>query len=665
LANTSKTVSLKNSKGTVIDEVTYPNATAAKSYERLPDGMWHNSTDPRGGTPGSKNSGGTTVPPDPDPIDDSQPGDVIINEIMANPTGLTQLSETEYVEFYNASGSDIYLKNWTFVYDGSETELPDTVLKPGQYAVIYRSGRNITAESSALLLPLDKFPSALANTSKTVALRNSKGTVIDEVTYPNATAAKSYERLPDGAWHNSTDPRGGTPGGKNSEETTLPPDPDPTDNSQPGDVIINEIMANPVGLTQLPETEYVEFFNASGSDIYLKNWAFVYDGTEISLPDTVLKSGQYALIYRSGRNIVAENSALLLPLDKFPSALANTGRTVALQYSKGLVIDEVTYPPATAAKSYERLPDGAWHNSTDPRGGTPGGKNSEETAEPPTPGETSFVEPLEIIINEILANPYTGGSEYIELYNRSDKPLSVSGLAIALRDAEGNLRTHYPLKSISATIEAGGYIVLTENKEGVLNFYPSVSSESVYVVNLPILNNEGSDIVLFRTGDNVVIDEVHYSSDWHNGAIKEQKGVSLERIHSDGDSNDKNNWISAIFEAGYGTPGYKNSQDGAETVAGKLSIEAPEYMDGFDYYLLKYQTDKTGYHCRAEVYSTSGKKVAEITNNQLVALESELKWDGKGLDGNRLIKGVYVFYAELFNPQTGEHKAFKRAFLVK
>jgi hypothetical protein len=589
---------------------------------------------------------------------------------MANPAGLTELPETEYVEIYNASSSDLSLNGWTFVYDGSSSSLPDFTIKAGQYAVLFRAGRDIHVDDGGIAVAAEKFPSALANTSKTVAIKNSKGTVIDEVTYPQATAAKSYERLTGSSWHLSTDTRGGTPGSVNSKENdpNLPP-PDITDSSQPGDVIINEVMANPAGLTELPETEYVEIYNASSSDLSLNGWTFVYDGSSSSLPDFMIKAGQYAVLFRAGRDIHVDDGGIAVAAEKFPSALANTSKTVAIKNSKGTVIDEITYPQATAAKSYERLTGFSWHLSTDTRGGTPGSVNSKENdPNPPSPPPVDAalpVEPLDIIINEILANPYTGGSEYIELYNRSYRDLTIDGLAIAFRNTEGNLRTHYLLKSITDTIRPNGYLVITKSREGVLNFYPQSPPESVHEVNLPTLNNEGSDIVLFRAKDIVVIDEVNYSSDWHDGSIKNQKGVSLERISPDAGSNDGFNWSSAVAEVGYGTPGYKNSQNRPESTSDKIFVNSPEYVFGFDYYEIKYKTDKQGYECRMDIYTTSGMKVAEIANNQLLTLEGVLRWEGKDRDGRRLSPGIYVFYVEMYNHQTGNRKVFKKAFLVR
>jgi hypothetical protein len=442
-----------------------------------------------------------------------------------------------------------------------------------------------------------------------------------------------------------------------------------------GDIIISEVMADPVDLTALPETEYVEIYNASGRDLSLSGWVFLYDSKETVLPETVLPKGSYAVLYRSGRDIIVAEGGLSLALEKFPSALANDGKTIGLKNPAGILIDEVTYPKATRGKSYERGDDGTWNVCTDERGCTPGEANSPAppsdpgTDPDPNPGTQepdggTIVEPLEIIINEILPDPFAGGSEYIELYNRSEHSLSLSGLAIAVRKADGTLSTRYPLNIISGVLLPKGYVVLTKLYDGVADFYSTSSPEDIYEIKLPILNNDGAAIVLFRMSDEVIIDEVAYTAEWHDASIKDKKGVSLERIHPDEESQDASNWTSAAAEVGYGTPGQKNSQykngDSDKTVY----ISPPEYHPGFDYYSLTYHTDKPGYRCRVEIYATSGKKMAEISNNQLIVQEGELRWDGRGTDNNRLLPGIYVFYAELYHAD-GNHHKFKKAILVK
>jgi hypothetical protein len=332
--------------------MTYPKAKSGKSYERAEDGTWHESTDEKGGTPGAVNSSSTSSgngsdpDPNPDPnlpVDNSKPGDILLTEVMADPNGLTAFPQTEYVEIYNASSGDISLKGWVFIYMATETALPDVVLSADGYAVLYRSGREITVASDALSLDIDKFPSALANDGRIIGIKNSKGEYIDEMTYPKAKPGKSYERAEDGTWHESTDEKGGTPGAANSPST---PQGNSSDNSKPGDVLLTEVMADPNGLTALPQTEYVEIYNASGDDISLNGWFFVYMTTETALPNVVLPAGGYAVLYRSGRDITVAPGALSLGIDKFPSALANDGRTIAIKNSKGELIDEMTYPKA-------------------------------------------------------------------------------------------------------------------------------------------------------------------------------------------------------------------------------------------------------------------------------------------------------------------------------
>ena len=159
-----------------------------------------------------------------------------------------------------------------------------------------------------------------------------------------------------------------------------------SDSSKSGDVLLNEVMANPKGLTALPETEYIEIYNASGKTLSLKGWAFIYDKTTVALPDVTLPAAGYAVLYREGREIVIPVEALGLGLKKFPANLANGGKHIALKNSDGLMIHAYDYPKAVAGKSHERGSDNTWHLCTDPCGGTPGAVNSSPASPPgPTP----------------------------------------------------------------------------------------------------------------------------------------------------------------------------------------------------------------------------------------------------------------------------------------
>jgi hypothetical protein len=58
----------------------------------------------------------------------------------------------------------------------------------------------------------------------------------------------------------------------------------------------------------------------------------------------------------------------------------------------------------------------------------------------------------------------------------------------------------------------------------------------------------------------MIYDEFRYNEKWHHTLIKNPKGVALEKIHPDLETQNINSWHSAGSTGNYGTPGYKNSQ---------------------------------------------------------------------------------------------------------
>ena len=620
------------------------------------------------------------------------PSDILINEIMANPKGLVSLPETEYVELYNTTEQAISLTDWWFVYDKTQVKLSELTVPAGGYVVLYRANRAITVAPNGLQMPLEKFSAQLNNNGKLLQLYDANGVLHDEVFYDKAIAAVSWERCGE-EWISCTDERGGTPGEGNScrvsnNETPITPDEpeEPAPTYTTGCIWINEVMADPNGLVALPQTEYVELHNRSDQRINLENWQFIYGDKPTLLTDYKLPAQGYVVLYRSGREIKVDAQGGALPLEKFPSALLNAGKTLSLVDPTGQVIDQITYEKAKAGIAWERSATGLYL-STDPRGGTPGATNSAPTSPTPdeptdpempdepttpdtpetpdnneTPIEASSVQPGEIILNELLPAPFAEGSEYIELYNRSQQTLSLTGLALATRKADGSISTLYPLSTITTPSEPGGYVLLSKLLSGVEAFYLISFPQALHEVKLPVLANNGATVVLLRLTDLTVIDEVSYSPKWHDSAIKDPKGVALERLDPDKPTQDATNWHSAAASAGYGTPGYRNSQQllPSNTLNG---FERPYWSDSERSYLLRYQLADAGYRCRIWVFDTMGRRIAEIANLSTLATEGTLRWDGIGYDGSRPKPGIYIFYAELFLPNGTTHTQ-REVFLI-
>ena len=620
------------------------------------------------------------------------PSDILINEIMANPKGLVSLPETEYVELYNTTEQAISLTDWWFVYDKTQVKLSELTLPAGGFVVLYRANRAITVAPNGLQMPLEKFPAQLNNNGKLLQLYDANGVLHDEVFYDKAIAAVSWERCGE-EWISCTDERGGTPGEGNScrasnNETPITPEEpeEPAPTYTTGCIWINEVMADPNGLVALPQTEYVELHNRSDQRINLENWQFIYGDKPTLLTDYKLPAQGYVVLYRSGREIKVDAQGEALPLEKFPSALLNAGKTLSLVDPTGQVIDQITYEKAKAGIAWERSATGLYL-STDPRGGTPGATNSAPTSPTPdeptdpempdepttpdtpetpdkneTPVEASSVQPGEIILNELLPAPFAEGSEYIELYNRSQQTLSLTGLALATRKADGSISTLYPLSAITTPLEPGGYVLLSKLLSGVEAFYLISAPQALHEVKLPVLANNGATVVLLRLTDLTVIDEVSYSPKWHDSAIKEPKGVALERLDPDKPTQDATNWHSAAASAGYGTPGYRNSQQLLPSIT-QNGFERPYWSDSERSYLLRYQLADAGYRCRIWIFDTMGRRIAEIANLSTLATEGTLRWDGIGYDGSRPKPGIYIFYAELFLPNGTTHTQ-REVFLI-
>ena len=612
-----------------------------------------------------------------DPIETYPEKAIRINEVMADPD---TCGWPEYVELYNSQDKTISLDGWIFDYgNGYKRKGLDGFSIPANGYVILFHAKHTDIFPENIAIPIETFPQ-LSNDGKALALYAGEK-CIDSYSYPQAKPACSWEYDEEG-WHLSTDPRGGTPGESNSEPTTteeepeeepdepetpvVPEEPEQPEESYPkGSVIIHEVMADPKGLTALPETEYIELYNKVDQSIDLSNWILNYGTTPIALTGVVIPAHGWAVLYRSGREIEV-GSGQACPLDKFPSALANTGKELSLYDANGQLMDQYTYPKAKQACSWEFDEEG-WHLSTDPRGGTPGEANSEaekneedpdetpdepeeETNPEPEIPEAQQPQPGDIIINELLPEPFIDGSEYIELYNRSEQELSLKDVCISTRKSDGSLNTRYPLEAYPQTLQAGDYLLLTKSIEGVENFYSLSASLNWLECKLPVLSNTGSTVVLYRGEGEIIIDEVSYSPKWHAPTVKNKKGVALERKDPDKDSQNADNWTSAASSAGFGTPGLENSQylnGGTETDSEE--IDDPIYQPTGTFQI-PYRLNQSGYMARGWIFDLSGRKVALIADNTSLGTQGYLEWNGKGRDGSPVNTGIYIIYLELWHP---------------
>ncbi|WP_158858727.1 lamin tail domain-containing protein [Lunatibacter salilacus] len=170
--------------------------------------------------------------------------------------------------------------------------------------------------------------------------------------------------------------------------------------------------------------------------------------------------------------------------------------------------------------------------------------------------EINFPTPVgAVIINEFMADPNpkslsppqsalptAANDEYIELYNRMDKPIRVKDFTY-----NGGIIEDAVIPPTSLLLLAAA-----SKKETFSSFGTAAS-----VAPFRALPNSSGEIILADPFGNV-IDSLSYDTSWYQHAQKSQGGWSLERINPQQSCSDSFNWKASESATG-GTPGSQNS----------------------------------------------------------------------------------------------------------
>lgn len=287
---------------------------------------------------------------------------------------------------------------------------------------------------------------------------------------------------------------------------------------------------------------------------------------------------------------------------------------------------------------------------------------------------TGFAEKREhddIALNEIMFNQPVNGSEYIEIVNKTGKLLNCNGLIISTVKSSGELIciTRFPE---NLWLEANAYLAIGENAEAIRkNHEVPLESHIAESKNWYNLNNESGTLILTNSTNDTVFDRINYDATWHNGLIKNNQGISLERINPLVNSLESNSWHSSSYNHNYGTPGFINSQyiNNSEIKNDHWCTVITEAFspdnDGIDDICqIEYQMGETGYIGNLWILNSTGETIKKLLNNRLLETSGELFWDGKTSSGKEVNMGIYIICFEAFNPNDGTKKTVKKAIAV-
>lgn len=276
----------------------------------------------------------------------------------------------------------------------------------------------------------------------------------------------------------------------------------------------------------------------------------------------------------------------------------------------------------------------------------------------------------DLVINEIMFEPladsydgFANQAEYIEILNRSDRLLTLSGLLTTRRpDEHGDADTMDISLSLSSLGPGEMYLVASDTS--LPSLIPDVLMLHASALSLP----NGGDVACLRHLSGILIDSMAYDQSLHHPDLMETRGVALERVDPDGDSGDTENWTSSVDPSG-GTPGRQNSIRLAPLKSTRgVSISPNPFSpnrDGVDdIAAITFDLSSGVSLIRVRIFDRSGFLVRELVKGQLVAGSGTIYWDGLDDLGRRLRLGVYVVLFEAFDDRRSSVEAFKAVVVL-
>ena len=510
--------------------------------------------------------------------------DLLLSEIMADPTPAVGLPAVEYVEVFNASDRSVRLSDVSIDGGGAPAILPDTALLPGAFIALAGG-----PSADPRLVHFEALPT-LPNSGATLRLREG-ARVIDEVAYEDGyhgtgkrDGGYSLERrdltrpclLGAANWASSRALSGGTPGAANSVTEPLPVTPLRLTGAEvvAGDTVVVRTNRGLAGAL---------------SDAFSLDGASVVGVVERGL-------GRYGI-------------GLTSPL--------RPGRRLRLALS-----DAATSCVAGEAVDTSSLLVGV--------------------PEVSAPGDW--------VLSELMYDPLAGQGRWVELYNRSDKLLSLGGLLLAEADASGEvIEAFAPARD--GLVGPGGYLVLAADPASLLAQYPEAIESAVIEARVPTLEGDGCLLLA-----DAVAEERHFlvchRASWHNRAYAKTDGVSLERIDLEAPAEEASNWTSAASTVGFATPTRRNSQariEGPRSDA-TLALQRERFSpdgDGFeDLLAVDYAFETPGTLVTFEVVDLQGRALYRPPEQEAVARRGVWTWDGVTDEGAVVAVGTYVLRVE-------------------
>ena len=533
--------------------------------------------------------------------------DVVINEIMADPTPSVKLPDSEYIELCNRSSYPVSLCDWVLWIDNSRLPFPCISISPGSYTIIINEKDTALWSGYPEVITLQKL--ALRNDGACLALQDFRGSLVHAVCYDVKWHSTSFQadggyslELRDPAnpcdhantWRTSTDISCGTPGRPNSWPMNFPDlkAPYPVRVSVPDNQTVRVEFSEPIDTT----VNMLNLFTIENSEGLFAGFALkppVYSRIDYYLTDPLMPEMVYHLI------------------------LTDTLRDCAGNYI-----------------TFARLPFGI----------------------------PALPDSLDLLFNEIMFRPADDGAEYVEFHNNSEKIIDLSFCMLARIDTlDMSVKDLWPLVDEPALLFPGEYAVITKERIKLLSKHQNAASSHVYLNSrMPALPDQGATYALL-THLGKMVDRVTYRSSYHAPGISDTKGIALERLSYDMPTEKQENWYSASKGSGWGTPTKRNSQHASAAITEAIAELHPKYFVPYsggdnETAMIYLNGLAAGTFISIIIFDEAGRPVRHLLRESVAGSNDVYLWDGTSDSGALCQGGVYLVCVYLYHQQEGFQK---------
>lgn len=540
-------------------------------------------------------------------------GDIIISEIMSDPFPVVSLPGKEYIEIHNRTESAINLKSWSLSDGNTKCTFPERIILPGAYMILCQLQDTGFFKSYGNTMGLKSFP-ALTNEGKVLFLSDNTSKLIHGIEYSSE-------------WY--------------------------------GDVLKNDGGWS----LEIIDTDYPFYQEGNWHASVSKEGGTPGRINSVSYenPDNIF-SGIENVFPVDSSTISISFSETVFNFDKNIKNIEIKGSGISTLFPSDPIMREYTAimrQPLQNSRIYSLY---AGDEITDFAG------NQMQRNEFNF-GIPEMVQERDILFNELLFNPFSGETDFIELYNCSERIIDASDLIlVSVNDKLNDTSSVVFVSDEKRCILPGDYYAITTDKKSLLERFSSSDPYRVYEIsNLPSMPDDNGHLILYERNLEK-IDEVYYDQDMHYSLLSGYEGISLEKIRTNGFSADRTQWHSSSEVSGWGTPGAPNSvlsdePENSDKVVFSSTRITPDNDGNEDFLVIDFALTGIGNVISITVFDESGSFVKKLTDNLLAGPAASIVWNGTAKDEKLVSTGIYIIFISVFD-DAGKVRKWKKVCTV-